>query len=63
MLNSRDSKRMTQPLQIIGSTTQAANKYASQLFPVYDDNTIIDTSFFQKICFDTDASLISILRT
>ena len=36
---------MTQPLQIIGSTAQEGNNYASQLFSVYDEDTIIDTSF------------------
>ena len=36
---------MTQPLQIIGSTAQEGNNYASQIFSVYDENTIIDTSF------------------
>ena len=35
---------MTQPLQIIGSTAQEGNNYASHLFSVYED-TIIDTSF------------------
>ena len=36
---------MTQPLQIIGSTAQEGNNYPSQLFSVYDENTILDTSF------------------
>ena len=36
---------MTQPLQIIGSTAQEGNNYASQLFSVYDEDTFIDTSF------------------
>ena len=36
---------MTQPLQIIASTAQEGNNYASQLFSVYDEDTIIDTSF------------------
>ena len=39
-------KRMTQPLQISGSKTPEANNYALQFFSVYDDNMIIDTSFF-----------------
>ena len=37
---------ITQPLQIMVSTAQEGNDQASQLFSVYDENTIIDTSFW-----------------
>ena len=36
---------LNQPLHLIGSTPQGANDYSPQLFSVYDENTIIDTSF------------------
>ena len=42
---------VTQPLQIIGSTAQEGNNYASQLSSVYDGNTFNDTSFFVKVLF------------
>ena len=35
----------SQPLHLIGSTTQEANNYSPQLFSAYDEDTIIDTSF------------------
>ena len=40
---------MTQPLQIIRSVTQEASIYALPLFPVYDENTIIDNRFCKKV--------------
>ena len=36
---------LNQPLHLIGSTPQGANDYTPQLFSVYDEDTIIDTSF------------------
>ena len=47
-------ERLIQPLHLIGSTTQVANHYVSQLFAVHDEDTMFDT-FILKICFGTTA--------
>ena len=36
---------LSQPLHLIGLTTQEANNYSPQLFSAYDEDAIIDTSF------------------
>ena len=38
-------ERLNQPLHLVGSTPQGANDYTLQLFSVYDEDTISDTSF------------------
>ena len=46
---------VSQPLHLIGSTTQEANNYSPQLFSAYDEGTIIDTSFRKNFCCDRGA--------
>ena len=45
MRNARVLNASSQLLHLISSTTQETNSYSSQLFSVYDEETIFDTSF------------------
>ena len=45
---------LSQPLHLIGSTSQETNSYRPQIFSAYDEDTIFDTSFPQKFCCETD---------